>query len=94
MDWSTFRAITAWVVRGLASAAWWIPRVRRLGALTGLILVMAFAIAMINGLVSPETCACFAEGKVSEARHKFVMGLLAILGALGLLLEEREGSKL
>lgn len=72
----------------LLAAAWWIPRLRRFGALTGLATVLIFATAMLAGWVSPETCGCFGELKVSEARHKFALGLLAILGSLGLLLED------
>ena len=71
------------------ASAWWFPRARRVAAMIGLGMVVVLALAMLVGVIDPETCGCFGRLRVSRARHIFALGLLAILSSLGVLLDPR-----
>jgi hypothetical protein len=67
------------------AAAWWLPSVRKHAAFVGMVAASVFAISIIGGVVTPETCACFGSLQVSKSRHLMALGLLIVISALHIL---------
>ncbi len=74
----------------LLAVAWWVPHLRRVAAISGLLAVVGFFLAMEAGWITPEFCACFGRLQISKARHVLALGLLAIFNSLGFILDLRE----
>lgn len=85
------QAVLAFGIIEISAAVAWLLNPRKpIAATVSLLTASSFAVGILVGLVTPETCACFGSLKLSVQKHLLAIGFIIVSSAMPLVLHDRE----